>query len=391
MSPSLSAVSPELPTPDPDAIAHSRRLEAVIRHHIAQSGGRIPFSRFMELALYAPGLGYYVAGRHKFGDAGDFVTAPELGDLFARCLAVQCADVLAALGHGDFLEFGAGSGIMAADVLLEMERLDALPGRYFIVELSPDLRERQRHTIAGKAAHLIDRVVWLERLPEAGFRGVVVANEVVDAMPVTRFQVHETGIDVLSVGHRDGGFYETPVPADPGLRAELAALGLPPGYRSEINTLVRPWLRSVSDAVAAGVLLIVDYGFPRREYYHPQRSEGTLMCHYRHRAHGNPYMLVGLQDITAHVDFTAVADGALAAGWSVLGYAALAPFLLSLGLLDRVPPAPASARDTMLFNRQVKTLTLPTEMGELFKVIAFGRDVPVALRGFALADHRDRL
>jgi SAM-dependent MidA family methyltransferase len=384
--------APALPEPTPEEHALSQRLTDLIRTEIDRAGGAIPFARFMDLALYAPELGYYSAGKHKFGAAGDFVTAPELGPVFAQCLAHQCAQILGTLHHGDMLEAGAGSGALAVQLLLELERLGQLPAHYFILEISSALRARQQALFADQAAHLLERVHWLDSLPPAGFRGIVLGNELLDAMPVECFRVGADGIEQLQVGWQENRFVWRETRANDALRDRVTALGLAEGYVSEVGFAAEGWVRSVADILEQGVLLLVDYGFPGHEFYHPQRTTGTLMCHYRHRAHGDPLMLVGLQDITAHVDFTAVARAGTESGLSLLGYNSQALFLLGCGLDELAARTNQSdARAYLQFTNEVKKLTLPHEMGELFKVIAFGRGVDTPLAGFRLQDRRDRL
>lgn len=390
-------VPAELPAPDAIALAHSARLQTLIREEIAAQGGQISFARYMELALYAPGLGYYSAGAHKFGAQGDFVTAPEISPLFARCVARQCRQVLEYLDGGDILEIGAGSGKMACDVLSELAALNCLPGHYYILELSADLRERQAALLKTHLPHLMERITWLDALPRAGWRGVVLANELLDAMPVHRFLLTEAGARELYVSWRDGHFvWREDLLSHPALTERITALGedaaLSAGFTSEINLAADAWVRSIAAVLDAGLLLIIDYGFPRREYYHPQRATGTLMCHYRHRAHADPLILTGLQDITSHVDFTAIATAACLAGLSVSGYTTQAHFLLSSGLDDMITDVPASlTRQHLETLQQVKKLTLPSEMGELFKVIALTRGIDAPLLGFSLRDMRGRL
>jgi SAM-dependent MidA family methyltransferase len=384
--------APSLPEPTPEEQALSQHLTDLIRTEITRAGGAIPFARFMNLALYAPGFGYYSAGKHKFGAAGDFVTAPELGPVFAQCMARQCAQILGALPHSDILEVGAGSGALAVQLLLELERLGQLPARYFILEISSALRARQQALLAEQAAHLLERVHWLDSLPPAGFRGIVLGNELLDAMPVERFRVGANGGMQLGVGWEENRFRWRESPANEALRDRLAAFDLPEGYVSEIGLAAEGWVRSVADILEQGVLLLVDYGFPRHEFYHPQRSTGTLMCHYRHRAHDDPLMLVGLQDITAHVDFTAMAKAGTESGLNLLGYNSQALFLLGCGLDDIAMQINQSdARAHLQLTNEIKKLTMPHEMGELFKVIAFGRGIDIPLTGFRLQDRRDRL
>ena len=374
----------DLPVPTPDALAHSRRVAEHIRAALQAAGGRIPFSRYMELVLYAPGLGYYSAGARKFGAAGDFVTAPEVSPLFSRCLARQCAEVLQALGGGSVLELGAGSGVMAADMLLELQRLGRLPEEYLILEVSGDLKQRQRETLIRKATGLASRVRWLEELPE-GFRGVILGNEVLDALPAERFMKTPGGHDEFCVRLEGDGLAWDSRPAGEQLAAILAAFEttlpspLAPGYVSELSLRAAPLISSLADALSAGALLLLDYGYPRAAYYHPERSMGTLLCHYRQRAHADPFLYPGLQDITAHVDFTAVAEAGTAAGLALAGYTTQAHFLMALGIAEM-------AAGDMKAAQQVKLLTLPEEMGERFKAVGFTKDLDISLGGFALRD-----
>jgi SAM-dependent MidA family methyltransferase len=343
----------------------------------------IPFSRYMELVLYAPGLGYYSAGARKFGAAGDFVTAPELSPLFSRCLARQCREVLAVTG-GSILELGAGSGVMAADMLLELQALGSLPEEYLILEVSADLKERQRRTLAEKATALASRVHWLDALPHS-FTGVMVGNEVLDALPVERFLKTHGGHEEYCVREGSDGFDWSTRPAGEQLAATLAAFEttlpepLVPGYVSEICLGAGPLVSSLADCLTRGALLLTDYGYPRKAYYHPERAMGTLMCHYRQRAHGDPFLYPGLQDITAHVDFTAVAEAGVASGLELAGYTTQAHLLMALGI------ASLAGMD-MRAAQQVKLLTLPEEMGERFKAIGFTKGVDVDLSGFLLRD-----
>lgn len=380
-----------LPAPSGEERAHSETLTHTIRAEIERAGGAIDFARFMELALYAPGLGYYSSGRQQFGERGDFVTAPEISPLFARCLARTCAQVLGAVPQGAILEAGAGSGVLAAGLLAELEALDALPERYLILELSTALRARQAECIQRDVPHLAARVQWLDRLP-AQFRGLVLGNEVLDAMPVARFVMTEEGPHRLGVAWAGDGFVWRLGDPDVQIATRVAPYALPAGYTSEVNQQAEGWVRTVGALLERGVVLLIDYGFPRAEFYHPERTQGTLMCHYRHRAHGDPLILVGLQDITAHVDFTAVAEAGVDSGLSVLGYTSQAAFLLSAGLADAVNISNAGdTRTHLALTAQVKKLTLPSEMGELFKVIALTRGVRGPLPGFTLQDRRDRL
>ena len=384
--------APSLPEPTPEEQAISENLTELIRVQIDQTDGAISFARFMELALYAPQLGYYSAGQNKFGIAGDFVTAPELGPVFAQCLARQCAQILAPLSGGDILETGAGSGALAADLLLELERLGQLPRHYLILEISNSLRARQERMLAEKVPHLLERVRWLDRLPSAGWRGIVLGNELLDAMPVERFRIRHDTIQSLMVGWGKNHFVWREQPAGTAVSERAASLKLEQGYVSEIGFAAEGWVRSVADILQQGVILLIDYGFPRHEFYHPERRAGTLMCHYRHHAHSDPLIRVGLQDITAHIDFSAIATAGAESGLDVLGYNSQALFLLGCGL-DEIA-ADIDQNDTrayLHFANAIKKLTLPHEMGELFKVIALGRGIDTPLSGFRLQNRRDRL
>lgn len=354
----------------------------------------MPFSRFMERLLYAPGLGYYAAGARKFGAAGDFVTAPEMTGLFGQALARQVAPAMEASAPV-VLEVGAGSGRLAADLLLALEASQSLPERYCLLELSADLRQRQRATLDRAAPRLLERVVWLDRLPER-FSGVVLANELLDAMPVDIVVWREGGIKAKGVAlTADGAFTWSERPATGALLAAATEIGeqcqLPPGYESEVCLASRAWTAEWGHRLECGLLLLIDYGFPRREFYHPQRGRGTLMCHYRHHAHPDPFYLPGLQDVTAHVDFTAIAAAGDAAGLDVLGYASQGRFLLDCGILDCLAAIPSDSTEYLRAAGAVNKLLLPHEMGELFKVIALGRGLAEPLGGFAAGDQRRRL
>ena len=384
----------DLPEPDADARAHSARVGDALRAAIAAGGGQVPFARYMDLALYAPGLGYYASGAKKLGAAGDFVTAPEMTPLFATALATQVAAILAATGRRELVELGGGSGRLAADLLTALAARDALPSCYAILEVSPDLAERQRATLARDAAAHLDRVVWIEALP-AAIDGVLIANEVLDAIPVQLVARRDGKYGERGVAW-DGArqkFAWTERPADARLAA-LAAARFPQGgdYLSEINSAAEALVEDIGRRLVAGAALFIDYGFPAAEYYHPQRSEGTLMCHYRHRAHGDPFVWPGLTDITAHVDFTAMAEAGERAALHVAGFAAQAPFLLGCGILEAL--AATGPPESLTYIRaaaSVQKLLAPSEMGELIKVLALAKSETIAWPGFALADRRHRL
>ena len=372
--------------------AHSQALRSRIRREIEACEGWISFARFMDMALYEPGLGYYSAGAAKFGAVGDFVTAPEISAPFSRCLASQCAEVLTALGGGDIVELGAGSGIMAADMLNELEALGSLPRRYLILELSADLRQRQLATLLERARSHVDRVAWLEQLPDP-LTGLIVANEVIDAIPVERFRIHDGKVNALGVRWQEGRLAWSERTARRELSLRVRSIErevgekFPEGYTSEINLSLAPWISSLAERLTAGVMLFVDYGLPRRQYYRPERSEGTLLCHFRHRFHDDPFVHVGLQDIGAWVDFTAVAEAGVSAGLKLAGFATQAHFLMGAGI-ERYLAAMTHAEvaERVSIARQAMLLTLPAEMGERFKVLALTRDFEQPLAGFSVRD-----
>jgi len=367
----------------------SERLHQRIAQEIERAGGWLSFARYMEMALYAPGLGYYMAGARRLGRDGDFVTAPEISRLFGRTLAQQVKQ-LAGFGLREILEIGAGSGALAADLLLELERASSLPEHYLILELSPDLRDRSRDTLAARVPHLLERVAWLNQLPPS-FNGTVIGNEVLDAMPVHVFERGETGVVELGVALRDGRFAWAARATPESAQADRSCFPESP-YRTEIQIVARAFTRSLAAVLAHGVVLLIDYGFPRHEYYHPQRSNGTLMCHYRHRAHDDPFFLPGLQDITTHVDFSAIAGAGKEAGLALLGYCNQAQFLINCGITDLLAETPAQdvAAYAPLASEAQKLLS-PAEMGELFKVLAMGKGIPGPLVGFAQGDRRHTL
>jgi SAM-dependent MidA family methyltransferase len=386
-----------LPEPSPEALAHSETVHRLIAGEIGAADGWISFARLMELALYAPGLGYYSAGLDKFGAGGDFVTAPEMSALFGQSIANQAAQVLRLTG-GDILEIGAGSGKLALDLMLELERLGQLPQRYCILELSADLRQRQQARIERDAPHLLPRFTWLDTLPQR-FSGLVLGNEVLDAMPAHLVtwragQMFERGVTI-----EEGRFVwcERPLTGGELLRQAQA---LPPAgfvsgaaaYTSEINLAAQGFMRSLGQMLEQGLILMLDYGFGASEYYHPQRGAGTLMCHYRHQAHDDPFFLPGLQDLTAHVDFSAIAQAATEAGLVLAGYASQANFLINCGLtelLSRTSPEDPSAYLPLV--AQVQKLMSPAEMGELFKAIALSKNMQETPLGFTRGDRSHTL
>ena len=375
-----------LPLPGPEAQAHSQQLCELIHRDIALQGGWIPFSRFMELALYAPGLGYYSAGASKFGAAGDFITAPEISPLFGRTVARQLADIMA-LSAPHILELGAGSGKLALDVLTELERLQQLPASYSILEVSADLRERQQALLRERLPHLAERVQWLDALPSA-ISGAVIANEVLDALPVHLVRWSDSLVFERGVMSKGSNFiWQERLPETPALPELAQQISVPDDYLSEISLAARGLVSSLCERMSSGVMLFIDYGFGAREYYHPQRSSGTLMCHYRHHAHDDPFFLPGLQDITAHVDFTAIAESAIDHGANLLGYTSQAHFLINGGITDLISDiSPDNLREYIPLSAQIQKLTSPAEMGELFKVMAVGKGIDTPLRNFVVGD-----
>ncbi len=373
-----------LPEPSVDERAHSGRLVAMLRAEIA-AHGPMPFDRYMERCLYAPGLGYYSAGTTKFGAAGDFTTAPELGELFARCVVQAMLPVLAACGSGaDFLELGGGSGAFAEVALRAMGEARSLPRHYLILEPSADLRQRQRERLsAALPAEVVAHVRWLDRPPSEPWRGVLFANEVVDALPVVRFAIRNGAVVEEYVAlDANGRLVREDLPAseatERAVRALEQALGTPfaDGYRSELLPQMDAWISSIAGSLEVGAMLLVDYGFTRREYYLPGRRDGTLMAHYRHRAHADPFYLPGLNDLTASVDFTALAEAGGRAGFALVNYLPQSAFLMASGLPRAFEAAFAAAPDEATRYRlaqQVKRLTLPEQMGERFQAMLFAR------------------
>ena len=398
-----------LPVPGPDALAHGRRAESVIRRRIEKEGP-IPFSDYMELCLNAPGVGYYTAGSRKFGPEGDFVTAPEISTLFGRCVARQFGEVLDRLGGGEILELGGGTGAFAESCLGELARRGPAPPRYRILETSPELQERQRRRLEPLG------VKWLDSLPEEPFDGIVFANEVVDTLPVERFRLSPDGVESMHVGVCSGGFRWVARPAGSALRDHLRAvearLGRPigaTGYESEWCPSLRGWLEAVSGRLRRGLVLVFDYGYGEAEYYHPDRDRGTLGCHYRHRWHEDPLVLPALQDITASADFSALARAGDAAGLERMGFTTQAWFLLGCGLTrllveSRGGGAASAGNSSDTASREarfaanahaVRQLTLPGEMGERVRVLGLGRalgeEAAAALSGFSGRRLDDRL
>ena len=379
-----------LPQPSPDALEQSGRLVTRLRSLIDAQGGWISFATYMAEALYAPGLGYYSGGARKFGPGGDFITAPELTPLFGQALATQVQQIME-LSAPHIIEAGAGTGLLAADLLLELEHRGALPESYAILEVSGELRERQFDTLAAKAPHLASRVSWLDYLPKQ-FSGAIVANEVLDVMPVHLIAWRPDGIFERGVAvDAEGGFVWADRPVTGKVAEAAATLDIPlpeeGEYVSELNLAGRAWIGELAAGLTHGAMLLVDYGYPRAEYYLGSRSTGTLMCYFRHHAHADPFLWPGLNDITAFVDFTAAAEAGFEAGLDVLGYTDQANLLYNCGVLACLARrAPEDSVDYIRAAKAVQRLTGPHEMGELFKVIAMGKGIEQPLIGFLRGD-----
>ncbi|BBP46744.1 SAM-dependent methyltransferase [Thiosulfatimonas sediminis] len=389
-----------LPLPSEDAQTLSAQLSKQIRTSL-QRQHNMTFSQFMQKALYTPNLGYYSNSLEKIGKHGDFITAPEISPIFSRCIARQAQQVLAELAEPNMIEFGAGRGVMAGDILLALEQLQQPLTRYYIVEISADLRQRQKAYLQERLpAEWFSKVVWLEQLPSTPISAVIVANEVLDAMPFERLRIEpERALqgyiawneekaqfvwDYQPITERKLQKFANQLIEHIGKVSDL-------GYETEINLHIGPWLQSLSTILSQGLVLLIDYGYPRSEYYQPARVMGTLRCHYQHRAHQNPFFYPGLQDITAHVDFTAVAESGFEAGFKIAGYTTQANFLMGSGLLDMSFDSSADIGSQIKTAQQIKTLTMPDEMGETFKVIALSKQFDSGLIGFKVRDLRHLL
>lgn len=381
-----------LPAPDSIAQQHSEQLLCLIKDKISEAGGKITFAEYMQLCLYAPGLGYYSAGSYKIGHGGDFTTAPEISPLFSQSLAHQLIDVLQQLDHGSVLEFGAGSGQMAVDILAELEEKECLPYRYYIIEASADLQQRQRQNIHNAIPHLECQVIWLDRLPE-NFNGVVLANEVCDAMPVHRLHFYNGIAYERYISNQDDQLHW----CDDKLshadlidkQAEIESFSGGGDYFTEVNLAAEAWLRSLAGNLQQGAIFIIDYGYSSANYYHPQRSSGTLMCYYQQQGHDNPLIFPGLQDITAHVDFTSLAQIALDNELEVASFQSQADFLLAGGITSLTSfDDNGDAFEMLQQATAIKRLTLPTEMGETFKVLTLTKKLEKLLPRIKLGDRR---
>ena len=377
------------------ALAHSHSVQALIRDKIHEARGWIPFEKFMDLVLYTPRMGYYNSGAVKLGNAGDFVTAPEISSLFGRTLAQQVIQVFQQINLRNILEFGAGSGKLALDLLLELEKSGSLPRKYFILEISAELRQRQKILFDQEAPHLINLLEWLEELP-SNFKGIILANEVLDAMPAHIVVWHNSALFERGVIWRNDQFAWQDHPIQ-NSELRYAASQLEPlinpkndlihPYISEINLAATYFMHSLANMLQQGIILLIDYGFGRDEYYHYQRDQGTLMCHYRHHAHDDPFYLPGLQDITSHVDFSAITAAAENTSLALLGYTTQAYFLINCGITGILAQTPIENMNSYLLqSNQLQKLVSPSEMGELFKVIAFGKNFSEPLIGFKSGD-----
>lgn len=390
----------ELQTPDPEELKKVEPLLDLIETEMSNNGGRLSFNKFMELALYTPALGYYTGNNAIFGSQGDFVTAPELTPLFSRCIARQIQQIHQGIpGEADVLEFGAGAGTMATDILLELKSLNALPRHYYIVEISPMLQKRQREKISSYVPELMDKISWVTEIPEK-FKGAVIGNEILDAIPTHRVRLNPDGNhQELFVTVEDNRFvWQAGEFSDPALQNYCDAIyekhlqDSSGAYETEINLDSFKWIKQVADALEEGVVLLIDYGYSDQEFYRPEHREGTLMCHYKHLAHPDALLHVGLQDITSHVNFTQVAEAGFEQGMSVLGFTTQTYFLIGCGLENLL--AEIDIADTVQFLKEtqpIKQLILPDEMGELFKVIAFGKNFSQPLLGFMANNQLERL
>lgn len=379
----ITPVTRNLPETDSASLEHSARVSRAIKEIIRTEEGWIPFSKYMDLAMFAPRLGYYSAGAAKIGAAGDFTTAPEMSALFGATLAKQVAQILNVTG-GDVLEFGAGSGKLACDLLRGLGKLGCEPRQYLILEPSPDLRDRQRALLQKELPAFYSRINWIDGLQEK-FSGVMIANEVLDAMPIDLISWQADGIYQRGVAVSDAGFVWLDRQMESGALLDLAlTMNVAPGYVSEIHLAGAAFIRSLGDSLQHGVALLIDYGFLDHEYYHPDRNTGTLMCHYRHRAHTDPFFLPGAQDVTAHVNFSAMMNAAQSVGLDVEGYTTQAKFLIASGITEQLSQIdPANAAQYLPLANQAQRLLSPAEMGELFKVMAVGRNIDFPLLGFA--------
>ena len=352
----------------------------------------------MQMALYEPGLGYYSAGLARFDETGDFMTAPEISSVFSKCVARQCEQILNNLSNACILELGPGSGRMACDILLELKELDCLPEKYYLLETSEILCDRQKRLFSNTVPELMEYTEWIKEVPEAGVTGLILANEVIDAMPVHRVRINGLNYYECCVDFKGNNFCWSDITACPSLVNTLEQLldtlpfDLPDNYLTEINLLLPDWLGSLSDTLIKGAILFIDYGYSRNDFFHPQRKNGTLLCHYRHRLHDDPFFYPGLQDITSSVDFTRIAECADESGLQVNGYSTQGHFLLGCGIEKFAGRGiQDNVIDSLKLSQQIKKLTMPGEMGERFKVMSLTRDLPLDLIGHQFNDMRNRL
>jgi SAM-dependent MidA family methyltransferase len=389
--------APREPEPGHAAAEHAHRVREHLLAALAEAGGWLSFARYMDLALYAPGLGYYSAGAQKIGESGDFTTAPEVSPLFGACVARQCAEILAHIPNASLFEIGAGTGRLAADLLERLERLGCVPAQYRILEVSADLAARQRECLAEHVPHLLSRVDWLSAPPTEPFDGIIVANEVLDALPVVRFRWNVEHAQELGVAADGADFHWAARPASAPIAAtcrRLAAAAGPwdDGYISEYCPSLERWTAAVTQALTRGAVLWFDYGLPRAQYYLPERHEGTLICHFQHRTETDPFRHPGLQDITAWVDFTALAEAGRAAGFDVAGFTTQAYFLAGTGIdVEMRAAAGGDPRREAVLASQARLLMMPGGMGESFKAMAWLRGLRLELAGFGLRDLRHTL
>ena len=385
----------DLPEPGPDEVEQSQKLVDIIKKDIKKAGGWIDFERYMQLALYAPGLGYYSGGAQKFGEQGDFITSPEVSPLFAQTLANPLSVLINKIPDVNIIEFGAGSGKLAADLLLTLQKKERLPEKYFIIELSAELQQRQRDTIKKMAPDLLVKVQWLTELPESQVNAVVIANEVLDAMPVKRFRINNKNIEILGVEINRQELELSYCKADEFLTKKIEQFAISSdgsAYISELNLHIKPWIKSLDQSLDVAAVYIIDYGYPRSEYYSEERHMGSFLGYYRHRSVDAPLWYPGLQDLTAFVDFTEIAEAAIENGFDVDGFTSQGNFLLNSGLTDIVEKTQSESEiQRIQILQQMKTLSLPGEMGERFKVIGLSKGLEENVPGFEMRDFRYRL
>lgn len=388
----------QLPLPDDNALKISNELRERIVTGINKRGGKLGFDHYMRYCLYEPGLGYYSSGARKIGPDGDFITAPEISPVFSKCLANQCAEILDGIGSGCILELGAGTGKMAVDMLAELERQRVLPEQYFILEISADLKRRQQQLLKDALPCMLERVTWLDSIPEQPFTGIILANEVLDALPVKRFKKKHNRFYELKVKYDQDSFQWTAGKADRDLQSRIGdieaglASPIPNGYTSELNTELHSWLNGISAPLNQGIMLLIDYGYHQADYYHPEHSDGTLLCHYRHHVHADPFFFPGLQDITVSVNFTALAECADSLNLAIAGYTTQTCFLIACGLDKYIADINAlDIKAQVGLSQQVRKLTMPEQMGERFKVMALSKNYNKALTGFSFTDCRSSL